>query len=62
MTGPEFSDQWWAVVIGASTMITLRVLDFFMPKGWVSKWTRKHADKISDGSDDDGERDDQPVG
>jgi hypothetical protein len=42
------NDQWVAVVVGGGVVVALRVLDFFMPKGWVSKWTRRHADKADD--------------
>lgn len=47
----NMSDQWWALLAGAGTVIALRMLDFFMPKGWVSSWTKRHAQRIED---DDG--------
>lgn len=48
----NMSDQWWALLAGAGTVIALRMLDFFMPKGWVSSWTKRHAQRIED---DDGD-------
>lgn len=47
------NDQWIAVIVGAATMIALRVLDFYLPRGWVSKWTKRHADPADDTADDD---------
>ena len=54
------NDQWLAVLVGGGVMVTLRVLDFFIPRGWVSKWTRTHAEKDEkkkteeqDGSEDE---------
>lgn len=43
------SDQWVAVLVGGGVVVALRIVDFFMPRGWVSKWTKRHADKTSDG-------------
>ncbi len=47
------SDQWVAVLVGGGVVIALRIVDFFMPRGWVSKWTKRHADKTSDDQDAD---------
>ena len=47
------NDQWVAVIVGATTVIGLRILDFFMPKGWVSKWTREHAEEHKPTPDDE---------
>ena len=52
------SDQWWALLAGAGTVIALRMLDFFMPKGWVSSWTKHHAERIKDDNGDSGDGDD----
>lgn len=45
-------DQWVAVAVGGGVMLALevtrRLLDFFMPKGWVSKWAKDHAEKQQD--------------
>lgn len=46
------NDQWVAVVVGAVAMIALRVLDFYLPKGWVSKWTKSHAEKDNPDEED----------
>ena len=50
-------DQWVAVAVGGGVMLALevtrRLLDFFMPKGWVSKWAKDHAEKQQ--QDDDKE-------
>lgn len=39
------SDQAWAIVIGAGVMVAIRVLDFFLPKGRMSKWAKEHSVK-----------------
>lgn len=52
------SDQWIAVAVGAATMIVLRILDFYLPKGWVSKWTKAHADQQTKDKTDDDQSDD----
>lgn len=36
-------DQKWAAIITIATIISLRILDWFMPKGHHSKWTEKHG-------------------
>ena len=45
-------DQWIAVLVGGAVMLALEVtrrfLDFYMPKGWVSKWAKDHAEKQQD--------------
>jgi hypothetical protein len=45
-------DQWIAVLVGGAVMLALevvrRVLDFYMPKGWVSRWAKEHAEKQDD--------------
>ena len=51
----NMSDQWWALLAGAGTVIALRMLDFFMPKGWVSSWTKRHAERIKDDNGDSGD-------
>jgi len=37
------SDQAWAIVIGAGVMVAIRILDFFLPKGRMSKWAKAHS-------------------
>lgn len=41
-------DQWIAILAGTGALIALRVLDFFLPKGWVSTWTKRHGEKNTD--------------
>lgn len=45
-------DQWVAVLVGGAVMLSLevarRVMDFYWPKGWISKWTKEHAEKTDD--------------
>jgi hypothetical protein len=33
--------------------VTRRFMDFYMPRGWVSKWAKEHAEKVDDLDDDD---------
>lgn len=37
------SDQAWAAAIGALTIITLRVVDYFLPTGRISRWAARHS-------------------
>ena len=50
-------DQWIAVLVGGAVMFSLevarRIMDFYMPKGWVSKWAKAHAEKVAEPDDDD---------
>ena len=45
-------DQWIAVLVGGAVMLALEVtrrfMDFYMPRGWVSKWAKEHAEKQDD--------------
>ena len=45
-------DQWIAVLVGGAVMLALEVtrrfMDFYMPRGWVSKWAKEHAEKQQD--------------
>ena len=54
-------DQWIAVLVGGAVMLSLevarRVMDFYLPKGWISKWAKEHAEKQDD--DDDKETADE---
>lgn len=47
------SDQFWAVVIGGVVMLAVRVLDFYLPKGRISKWAKEHS--VKDDTDPDDE-------
>ena len=53
----NMGDQWIAVLVGGCVMLALevtrRVMDFYMPRGWVSKWAKEHAEKDVDLNDDD---------
>ena len=48
----NMGDQWIAVLVGGAVMLALEVtrrfLDFYMPKGWISKWAKEHAEKQQD--------------
>lgn len=39
------SDQTIAVLVGAFVVIALRILDYFFPKGYMSKWTKRNSVK-----------------
>ena len=47
------SDQAWAVAIGAAVMVAIRVLDFFLPKGRISKWAHQHSVKAEEDEEDE---------
>lgn len=51
------NDQAWAVIIGAATVIVLRIVDFFFPKGKWFTWggnvdTEKEALRVADAAED----------
>lgn len=45
------TDQDKAVLVGFLLVFGLRLLDWFLPKGWVSRWTGRHGRP----KDDDGD-------
>lgn len=47
------SDQAWAIAIGAAVVVVIRVLDFFMPKGRISKWAKEHSFKEEEEDEED---------
>lgn len=36
-------DDRWALIIGATTVVVLRVVDWFMPKNFHSRWADRHG-------------------
>lgn len=46
------NDQAWAVIIGAATVVVLRIVDFFFPKGrwynWAGKSSRDSSEEVAD--------------
>jgi len=48
------NDQVWALIVGAITVIVLRVVDFYLPKGYHSKWAHTHGvrDETEDEEDE----------
>lgn len=46
------SDQAWAVLIGFLTIVTLRIIDFYLPKGRISKWAYEHSIREEEDEDD----------
>lgn len=42
------SDQGWAALGALAMVITMRVLDFFLPKGYISRRVRDHAVRVDD--------------
>ena len=53
-------EQGWALLIGVVTVIVLRIIDWYLPKDFVSKWALEHGVKREKKHDDeeDGEEDD----
>ena len=47
------SDQTWALIVGAATVVALRVIDFVLPKGWHIRWPSQWV--THDNDDDDSE-------
>lgn len=48
----EVSDQTWAIIIGFLTVAGLRILDWYLPKNWHSKWANNHGEKDDDKDND----------
>lgn len=53
------NDQLWALVIAAATMAAVRLMDFFMPRGRMSRWAKEHSVPAKDLEDDNEEEDEQ---
>lgn len=51
------NDQIWGALAGVAALILLRIADWYLPKGRMSKWARDHSVKADEDDDDD---DDQP--
>ena len=39
------NEQTIAIIIGFLTVVGLRVLDYYLPKGYISKWAKRHGVK-----------------
>lgn len=39
------SAERWGLVIGLVTIVSIRVVDWFLPKGYHSKWAERHGVK-----------------
>ena len=48
---PRMSDQTWAILIGFLTVAGLRVLDWYLPKNWHSRWASRHGEKDEQNND-----------
>lgn len=35
----------WGLLVGFTTIVVLRIMDFYLPKGWHSLWLKRHAFK-----------------
>lgn len=46
------SDQAWAVIVGFLTIVSLRIIDFYLPKGRISKWAKTNSVKIDEESEE----------
>lgn len=47
------SAERWGLVIGLITIVTIRVVDWFMPKGYHSRWAERHGTKTPDKEEND---------
>lgn len=52
------SDQVWALIVGGITVIVLRIVDFYLPKGYHSKWAHEHG--VREDADDEEIEDEEP--
>ena len=46
------TDQAWAVVAGVLAMVALRLADYFLPRGRMSRWARDHSVRSDDDEDE----------
>lgn len=46
------NDQGWAALIGLAVFVIMRVLDYFIPKGYMWKGTKNRSVRVEE--DDDG--------
>lgn len=49
------SDQDKAAVIAFLLVVALRIVDYFLPRGFMSRWTRRHSTPVDDDSEPDGD-------
>lgn len=42
----------WGLVIGAATIVAIRIIDWFLPKGYHSRWAERHGVKEPDNEED----------
>jgi len=47
------SAERWGLVIGLVTIVTIRVVDWFLPKGYHSRWAERHGTKNPDTEESD---------
>jgi hypothetical protein len=45
------NDSQWSLVVGASIVIVTRLVDVFLPKGYIARWVNKYLIK-SDAPED----------
>lgn len=39
------SAERWGLLIGVVTIVVVRVVDWYLPKGWHSRWAERHGVK-----------------
>ena len=43
----------WGLLIGLVTIVVIRIVDWYLPKGYHSKWAERHGIKADDEDEDD---------
>lgn len=46
------NDQGWAALVGLAVFIAMRLLDYFIPKGYMWKGTRNHSVRVEEDDED----------
>lgn len=47
------SAERWGLVIGLITIVAIRIVDWYLPKGYHSRWAERHGIKSPDSEDKD---------
>ncbi len=55
-------DQGWALLVGVITVVILRIVDWYLPKDYMSKWATEHGVKRRKSDEEDEDNNDEDDG
>lgn len=51
--GPLMSTERWGLLIGLATVVVVRIIDWYLPKGYHSRWAERHGIKSAEEEEND---------